>query len=292
MTPSPDSTRPAWGCPARSTTPPPPRRPSPSSPVTKLPRRRPPPTHPHAALPNRGQITRPLTPGNVHVVSRLRMDAALWERPPARRPGQIGRPRRRGARLPSPQASAAARQHWHRLPVTLYGRAVITQVFRCTALWYAALPGQPVRIVVVRDPNGQRRDEAFFCTDLSAGATFILETYARRWTLEVTFHDAKQSLGFEDPQSQASAAVRRTAPLALVVYDLIVLWYAGRLRDGHAATWPTRPWYRQKTKPSFLDMLTALRREAWQHYVYQPPSRQRRRQNPTISWPAAVLATA
>lgn len=231
-------------------------------------------------------------PANVHVVSRLRMDAALWGRPPGRTPGQIGRPRRRGARLPSPQALALARHHWHRLPVTLYGRAVTTQVFRCTALWYAALPSQLVRIVVVRDPNSQRRDEAFFCTDPTAGAAFVLEAYARRWTLEVTFRDAKQSLGFEDPQSQASAAVRRTAPLAFVVYDLIVLWYAGQVHAGHAVTWPTRPWYRQKTTPSFPDMLTALRREAWQHYVYQPPLRQRRRLNPPLSWPAAVLATA
>lgn len=231
-------------------------------------------------------------PANVHVVSRLRMDAALWGRPPARTPGQIGRPRRRGARLPSPQAAAAARRHWHRLPVTLYGRAVTASVFRCTALWYAALPAEPVRVVVVRDPAGHRQDEAFFCTDLAASAAFVLEAYARRWTLEVTFHDTKQSLGFEDPQSQTSMAVQRTAPLAFVVYDLVVLWYAGRVRDGHAATWPARPWYRHKTTPSFPDMLTGLRHETWQHYVYQSPLRQRRRQNPTMSWPAAVLATA
>ena len=52
------------------------------------------------------------------------------------------------------------------------------------------------RIVVVRDPSGRRRDEAFFCTDLDRDAAFILETYSRRWTLEVTFHEAKQHLGF------------------------------------------------------------------------------------------------
>jgi hypothetical protein len=42
----------------------------------------------------------------------------------------------------------------------------------CSALWYGALREQPVRIV-----------------------------YARRWTIEVTFHDQKQFLGFEDPQN-------------------------------------------------------------------------------------------
>ena len=46
-------------------------------------------------------------PANVHVVSRLRLDAALWAPAPKRRPGQKGRPRRRGGRLPSPQQVAA-----------------------------------------------------------------------------------------------------------------------------------------------------------------------------------------
>ena len=231
-------------------------------------------------------------PANVHVVTRLRMDAALWAPPPPRQPGEKGRPRRRGARLPSPQALADARQHWHRLPVTLYGRAVTTQVFRRTALWYAAVPGALVRIVVVRDPAGYRKDEAFVCTDPTATVAFVLEAFARRWSLEVSFHDAKQSLGFEDPPSQTTLAVRRTAPLALLVYGLVVLWYAGQVRDGRAVPWPHRPWYPRKTTPSFADMLAALRRQGWRRYVYRPPSRQRRLSKSAIPWPDAVLATA
>ena len=231
-------------------------------------------------------------PANVHVISRLRMDAALWAPPPPRQPGQKGRPRRRGARLPSPQALATARRHWHRLPVTLYGRAVTTQVCRYTALWYTAVPGAPVRIVIVRDPSGRRKDEAFVCTDPTATAAFVLEAFARRWTLEVTFHDAKQSLGFEDPPAQTSSAVRRTAPLALVVYGLVVLWYAEQVQDGRAAPCLARPWYRRKTTPSFADMLAALRRAGWRRYVYRPPSRHQRLKKPPIPWPDAVLATA
>ena len=142
-------------------------------------------------------------PANVHVLSRLRPDAALWARPGRRRPGQRGRPRRKGHRLPTPKAMAATRRRWDPLPVTLYGRQVAPLVFGCTALWYGALRDQPVRIVVVRDPSGRRRDEAFFCTDLTVDHAFILEGYARRSTIEVTFHDQQQFLGFEDPQNQA-----------------------------------------------------------------------------------------
>jgi hypothetical protein len=198
-------------------------------------------------------------PPNVEVVSRLRGDAALWAPAPKRRPGQKGRPRRRGARLPTPQQVAARCRHWSALAVTIYGRSVTTQVRPVRALWYTALRDQPVAIVLVRDPTGKRRDEAFFCTDPTATARFILEAYARRWTLEVTFHDAKQFLGFAEPQCQTPRAVQRTAPYALLVYDLVLLWFAEHAHSPTSPTWAVRPWYRHKTAPSFADMLAALR---------------------------------
>jgi DDE superfamily endonuclease len=231
-------------------------------------------------------------PANVHVISRLRPNAALWTLPPPRQPGQRGRPRRRGERLPTPAVMAAARKHWHRLPVSIYGRSVETSVFRCTALWYTALREHPVRIVVVRDPAGKRKDDIFFCTDLTATARFILESYAKRWSLEVAFHDSKQYLGLEDSPAQATPAVERTAPMAALVYALILLWYAGRQQDHHVTPWLARPWYRHKTNPSFADMLTALRQESWRLFLAAPPSSARRLNNSPLPWPDAVLATA
>jgi hypothetical protein len=239
-----------------------------------------------------GRLLLEARPANVHVLSRLRLDAALWSRPPARRAGQKGRPRRRGRRLPTPQALAASQRHWRRLTVTLYGRTLTTQVFTLTALWYAALREQPLRLVVVRDPQGRRQDEAFFCTDLTRDAPFILEGYARRWTLEVAYHDTKQWLGLEDPQNQTSLAVQRTAPMAFVVYDLVLLWYAAQVRDHAAPAWVARPWYRQKATPSFLDMLTAVRRAGWQRALSAAAWPPRRRQKAGTAWTDAVLATA
>lgn len=231
-------------------------------------------------------------PANVAFVSRLRLDAALWTAPPARRPGQTGRPRRRGERLPNPAAWATARRNWHRLTLTLYGRSVTTQVFTKTALWYVALRDQPVRIVVVRDPSGRRHDEAFFSTDVQAGAATILQTYARRWCLEVAFRDGKQHLGFEDPQQQVALAVRRTAPLAFVVYDLVWLWAAHRAQTGERVTWVARSWYRQKTALSFMDVLTALRHERWRSTVFDPPTASRWSRKPASAWAHDLLATA
>jgi hypothetical protein len=60
----------------------------------------------------------------------------------------------------------------------------------------------------------------------------VLQTYAARWTLEVTFHDSKQHLGFGQAQNQAKAAVQRTAPLAGLVYSFVLLWAAAHLQQG------------------------------------------------------------
>jgi hypothetical protein len=211
-------------------------------------------------------------PANVHVLSRLRPDAARWARPGRRRPGQRGRPRKRGHRLPTPKAMAATRRRWDPLPLTRYGRQVTPLVCGCTARWSGALRDQPVRIVLVRDPSGRRRDAAFCCTDLTVDPAFMLTGSARRWTIEVAFHAQKQFLGFEDPQNQTATAVARTAPMAGIVDDLILRWYAARLQQGHATGWLVRPWYRSKSTPSFLDLLTVVRQESWRLYFSDPPS--------------------
>jgi DDE superfamily endonuclease len=222
-------------------------------------------------------------PANVQVVSRLRSDAALYAPPPPRRPGQKGRPRRRGDRLPALQHLIARRRRWTVLSLVLYGRAVTPRVFTFTALWYGALRSQPVHIVVVRDPSRRRRDEAFFCTDLGRDAAFVLQTYGQRWTLEVTFHDSKQHLGFGQAQNQTPQAVARTAPFAGLVYSLVLLWAAAHRQQGGTLGWVVRPWYPTKTAVAFPDLLTALRQELWRaRFSAAPaPARHRRKSAPT-----------
>ncbi|MEV6986834.1 hypothetical protein AB0M95_37025 [Sphaerisporangium sp. NPDC051017] len=56
----------------------------------------------------------------------------------------------------------------------------------------------------------------------------------------------------------------RTLPLGLIVYSLVIIWYA---RHAHATADVVAehrrraPWYRTKTQPSFEDMLILLRRQ-------------------------------
>jgi len=130
------------------------------------------------------------------------------------------------------------------------------------ALYYTAGKDRLLTIVLVRDATGQRPDQMFYCTCLAWNARTVLSHYAFRWAIECTFEYSKQLLGVQDPANRLPKAVQRTAPIAWVLYSLIVLWFHC---EGHRhVMFPIRPWYRKKREPSFADLLTTLRRLSWQ----------------------------
>ena len=122
---------------------------------------------------------------------------------------------------------------------------------------YAA-PKRSLRIVVTESLRGGRGKEAFYSTCADASAEQVLTWYSMRWSVEVMNHDSKQHLGFEEPQGWTRRSVERTAPMAMLLYSLVVLWFA---QHGHRH-WrqPDCPWYLSKSAPSFADMLITLRR--------------------------------
>jgi hypothetical protein len=132
-------------------------------------------------------------------------------------------------------------------------------------LWYGACPKRPVRLVIVRDPNGIEPDDFFFSTDPAAIGAEIASRYAGRWSIEVTFRDTKQDLGGENPQSWKRQGPERAACLALWLHGLTWCWYLGQHPRGD--TWIPRPWYPRKASPSFLDALAALRRLLWSQRI-------------------------
>ena len=80
--------------------------------------------------------------------------------------------------------------------------------------------------------------------------------------IECTFENSKQLLGLEDPANRLPKAVERTAPMALIVYSLVVVWFH---QTGHKSVrFPIRPWYPKKEGPSFADLLTTLRRVSYE----------------------------
>jgi hypothetical protein len=194
-------------------------------------------------------------PANCDLTSRLLLDARLYDAPLPRRPGQRGRPRRRGEQLPSPRKMLAGR--CRRVQFDVYGKGQRARLADCQARVYA-VPERLLRVVAIEPLVGGRPPQAFYTTCADASAEDVITSYARRWTIEVAFHDSKQHLGFEQPQGWSRRAVERTAPLAMIFYTLVVLWFAG---EGHRQYRPLDcPWYTSKAAPSFADMLATLRR--------------------------------
>ena len=144
-------------------------------------------------------------------------------------------------------------------------RELRLQVIR-DVLWYRGSKDEPVMVVLVRDPLGRWRDEALVATDPSVSATFVIQGYCRRWSLELAFFDSKQYLGLHDPRVWSERSVERAHPMAWFVGTLTVLWYAV---SGHAGAQVDRQrsWYPHKVTPTFSDMLGALRLQMWQHRV-------------------------
>lgn len=209
-----------------------------------------------------GQSVLAHLPANCDLTSRLDLNARLYDAPPIRKPGTNGRPRKRGRRLPTPRQMLG--QRTRRLTLNIYGRRDRSRVADQVARVYAA-PERPLRIVAVEPLTGGRKTQAFYSTCHQATAQQVLTWYARRWSIEETFHDAKGHLGFEEPQGWTRKAVERTAPTAMLLYSLIVLWFAAEGHRHYRA--PNRPWYRSKCCASFADMLNTLRCESVREQV-------------------------
>lgn len=195
----------------------------------------------------------------VTLASRFKMNAAMYARPPAAYSGR-GRPRVKGRKLRSPgEVAANRRTRWSRITVDWYG-ATRKEVKVCsrTGLWYrrSSRPTE-VRWVVVRDPAGRRADEVFFTTDMAMTPQQIVETFVRRWGLETTFQETRGHLGLETLRNRCGAAVRRSVPLLLATYSVVVVWFAKHVRTPEAHK-QHRPWY-TKASVTFSDMLAAAR---------------------------------
>ena len=201
-----------------------------------------------------GQSVLKHLPGNCDLTSRLLLDARLVDDPAPKQPGRKGRQPLRGRPLPSPREMLRGRAT--RAARKTYGRDDELRVVRRTARLYH-VPQRKVAVVAAESLKGSRCVRAYYSTVADATAEQVLDGYATRFSIEQTIQEAKGQLGFEQPQNWTKPAVRRTAPVAMLLYSLVVLWFA---REGHRHYAPPhRPWYRTKAAPSFADMLATLR---------------------------------
>jgi DDE superfamily endonuclease len=228
-------------------------------------------------------------PANVEALGPIHWKAALyeaWAEPRGRR--------RRGGRWPTPKEMLANDRRWPATRQAILFKGGVErelEVKRVTgACWYGTAGPHAVQIVLVRDPRGEWRDEALVCTDVRLSAAEVITGYCRRWSVEVAFWDAKQLLGFHDPQVWSEWAVERAAPMAWFVATLVVCWYAESGRYGPQAQ-RHRPWYKGKEAPTFADMLAACRLQLWQAWL-KGGSASRAGRGDKLGWLLEYVATS
>jgi hypothetical protein len=200
----------------------------------------------------------------VVMVSRLRWDAALYHRPGPQPPGKRGPKPLKGQRQRGLQTWAARSDTpWETVEVDWYGgQRKQLWIFSHTALWHTpGLPPVDIRFVLVCDPAGKLRMESFFCTDLQATPVQILEWVIMRWSVEVTFEEARAHLGLETQRQWSDQAIARTTPVLLALFSLVTVLALTLSQDGNIPV-PMTAWYR-KGEPTFSDCLALVRWHLW-----------------------------
>jgi hypothetical protein len=205
-------------------------------------------------------LARPVT-----VITRLRLDAALYDPVPPRVPGKRGRPPRlKGARQPSlAQRVLDPATVWETLTVPWYGGATAeVDVATGTAIWYrVGTPPVALRWVLLRDPQGQFKPQALAGTDPTLPVPQLIAWFVTRWQVEVTFHELRAHLGVETQRQWSDLAIHRTTPALFGLFSLVTLLAHARL---HNQPLPVRQtaWY-AKPAPTFSDTLAFVRQLLW-----------------------------
>jgi len=202
-------------------------------------------------------------PEPVTVVTRLRMDAALYE--PAPPYSGQGRPRKKGKRLPTPQTYLVAPEtQWITVELLWYdGQIRELELASASAVWfhYGKTP-VPIRWVLVRDPLNEYETICLLCTDQAVLPQQIVEWFVMRWQVEVTFEEARRHLGVETQRQWSDKAIARTTPLLLGLFSWITLVAHTFHLSGQPIITRQAAWY-AKSLPTFSDALALVRYQLW-----------------------------
>jgi hypothetical protein len=209
------------------------------------------------------------------VLTRLRLDAALYASPPRRQPRTKGRPRLTGQRRPTLEAVVTdERTPWTTLIVDQWYGAGPREVDIATdiAVWYH--PGKPpviIRWVLIRDPQQTFKPQALLSTNVEHTPEQRVAWFVRRWTMEVTWEEARAHRGLETQRPWNARAMARTTPALLRLYAIMTLHAPLLIEKGMTCVRSTA-WY-CKTCPTFADAMAWVRRQLWDH-IHFPTSSQ------------------
>lgn len=200
--------------------------------------------------------------GRVSLISRLRLDAALYDPVPVRLAGQRGRHRLKGNRLPTLLAMAADKQtRWESLTLSEWYGGVSQTLDYCTgtAIWYHS-GKKPVTIRwVLARVDGKLT--GLVSNDTQLEAYQMIAYFICRWSIETTFALVRAHLGIETQRQWSDKAIARTTPVLLGLFSLVTLVANSLERQGLLVV-QTSSWY-VKDHPTFSDAIACVRMYLW-----------------------------
>ena len=211
-----------------------------------------------------GQLALDCICAGVTLVSRLKMNAALFDFPDEKRPGQRGPTAQKGVKLKNfKQMLPLEGLPWKEMEVVGYGgEKRIARVLSNTCMWGAdgATP-IPIRWILVADPTGKLDPLPLMSTDPLMTPERMIELFVDRWGLEVTFEETREHLGVETQRQWSDRAIARSTPVLMGLYSCVCLM-ANRLGQVDLLKIETTAWH-QKERVAFSDMLRAVRMVIW-----------------------------
>lgn len=205
----------------------------------------------------------------IALVSRLKMNASLYDFPPETGPGKRGRRRKRGQRLMNfKQMLGALDLNWQDAEIIGYGgQKKAVRYLTNTCFWGAdGFEPVPIRWVLMIDPSGQLNPLPLMSTDVSLSAKEIIALYIERWSIEVTFEEVREHLGVETQRQWSEKAIYRTTPILMGLYSLVCL-IANELNKAQEIEVESTAWY-QKETATFGNMIKAVRKDLWRDTLF------------------------
>lgn len=201
---------------------------------------------------------------NVALISRLRLDAQLFEFPVFEKK-KLGRKPIKGKRIQLKELLNDSKQAWQKDRVDWYGgetRQLEYLTFTC--LWYhAGFTPVTLRIVLVKTPGGKNEAEAFFSTDINLTPTKIIRYFVLRWNIEVTFEETRAHLGIETQRQWSDKAIARTTPLLMGLFSFVTLVALKMHQLKPLISMEKASWYDKKGELTFSDIIAVVKRSIW-----------------------------
>ncbi len=197
---------------------------------------------------------------SIAFISRLKLNARLFDFPIQ---SHKGRPRKKGLRLPGVGAMLNNPEiQWMTIEINWYGGKVKeVQCMTGTCLWHVMTHSATpitIRYVLIKDPEGKFKPVLLMSTDIELGVKQIIETYVKRWNIEVTFHETREHLGIETQRQWSDKAIARTTPILFALYSIVVLIGRELIKEDYIKIDKTA-WY-QKDEIKFSDIIKGIKK--------------------------------